>query len=139
MADMDVGRNDDVQTVGFHDREAVGGRDIRWIGRQPEARVLVSPQFRGRGLLRIEGLQPPPEVGEPIGLRIWIGEEAFEREVESKGDWFVMDIPVDVTPGNHLIRLRVSRTWIPADLGMNDDRRALGLAISQVGFAPVGE
>lgn len=139
MADMDVGRNDDVQTVGFHDRETVGGRDIRWIGRQPEARVLLSPQFRGPGLLRIDGLQPPPEVGEPIRLLIGFGEEAFEREVESEGDWFVMNIPVEVTPENHLIRLRVSRTWIPADLGMNDDRRELGLAISQVGFVPVGD
>lgn len=82
---MEVGRNDDLQTEGFHDRETVEERQVRWMGKQPVARVLLSPLIHGPGLLKIEGLGPPTEFGEPIELQVQIDEAVLTREIPLPG------------------------------------------------------
>lgn len=139
LPDMEVGRDDDLQTDGFHDRDRVDDRDVRWMGKKTEARVLLSPRFEGPGVLRIEGLSPPIEFGQPVSLHARVGDVELSHEILSGSDWFSLAFPVRVIRGDQEVFLRTDRTWRPFDLGMSVDDRELSVGICAVGFEPGAE
>ena len=136
LPDLVVGRNDDLQAQGFHSREMMIDRDIRWMGKDPEATVLLSPPSGGQLVLRIEGAAPPEEVGGDIEVLALVnGNEVSERVHAGQG-WFSLQFPVEVEGGHQHVVLRTDRTWRPIDVGLSADDRELSVAITSVGFAP---
>jgi hypothetical protein len=127
-----VGRNDDLQSHGFHDRETIAEREIRWLGKAAE--VLLSPVFEGRGYLRIEGIAPPEEAGEPLELRAEVSGRTLVSMVTPGQGPFVLRLPVLVEEGDQRVSLSADRTWRPVDMGLGADRRDLSVAISAVGL-----
>jgi SAM-dependent methyltransferase len=135
LPDLVVGRNDDLQCQGFHGRETMIDRDIRWMGKEPEATVLLSPPHGGQAVLQIEGAAPPEEVGGYIELRALVnGNEVSDRFDAGQG-WFSVKFPVEVEEGDQHVVFRTDRTWRPIDFGLSADDRELSLAITSVGFA----
>jgi SAM-dependent methyltransferase len=129
---LEVGRNDDLQCQGFHARETIIDRDIRWMGKDPVATVLLSPRFRGPGLLRIEGAAPPDEVGGVIEVHANVARTKVSGKAEAGQGWFSWVFPVDVESGDQEVVLQFNRTWRPVDVGLSADDRELSVAISLV-------
>jgi len=134
LPNLEVGRNDDLQSQGFHSREMMVDRHIRWMGKESEATVLLSPSFRGRAVLRIEGAAPPDEVGGEIELRALVAGTEVSAKVHAGEGWFTMTIPVEVESGEQHVVLHTDRTWRPVDVGLNIDDRELSVAIAFVGL-----
>ena len=132
LPDLEVGRNDDLQCQGFHARETIIDRDVRWMGKEPVATVLLSPKFRGRGQLRIEGAAPPDEVGGVIEVYAAVAETRITGQAHAGEGWFSWVFPVDVESGDQEVVLQVNRTWRPVDIGLSADDRELSVAISLV-------
>jgi hypothetical protein len=137
LPNMKVGRNDDHQTQGFHSRENVAEREIRWTGLQPEARVLLAPGFIGPSTLVIEGGAPPLGVPEPIALIVEIGGVRFSEQIEPGSDWFSLRFPTQAEEGEQEVRLSTDHTWKPADVLGTADGRSLGVAVASVSLEPV--
>ncbi len=129
---MEVGRNDDLQCQGFHSRETIIDRDIRWMGKEPMATVLLSPTFRGRGVLRIEGAAPPDEVGGVIEVRATVAGSEVSGHARAGEGWFSWVFPMDIETGSQDVVLQANRTWRPVDVGLSADDRELSVAISLV-------
>ena len=132
--DLVVGRNDDLQTHGFHTRETMIDRDIRWMGKDPEATVLLAPTTGGQGVLRIEGAAPPEEVGGYIELLALVNGNEVSETIHAGQGWFFLQFPVEVEIGEQHVVLRTDRTWRPIDVGLSADDRDLSVAISSVGL-----
>ncbi len=137
LPDMQVGRNDDIQTSGFHEREVVADREVRWLGRDPEGRVLLSPRFVGLATLLVEGRAQPIEVDKPITLTVELGEDVVNHEISPGTGWFSLRSAVHVSAGEQEARISTDRTWRPADVGLTADERDLSVAISSVALEPV--
>ena len=136
LPNMEVGRNDDLQSHGLHARETIQDRDVRWMGKEGEVRVLLSPQFQGPASLIIEGVAPPSQLDGEISLFAELLGGTISAAISCGSNWFSLKLPVHVESGDQQIRLRTDRTWRPVDLGMSPDERELSLAISAVGLEP---
>lgn len=134
LPDLEVGRNDDLQSQGFHDRETMAGREVRWMAKQ--ATVLLGPSIEGPAQLRITGVAPPIGAGFPIKLHADVmGEEVSATIVPGEGLFSVV-LPVSADAGEVWVALGADRTWRPVDVGLGADDRELSVAISSVGLEP---
>lgn len=137
--DVVVGQNDDLQTDGFSEREAVDGRDVRWLDEGREGRVLVSSKFDGPGFLRIAGLMSS-HADPPLTLRVRLGDQELTQEltheIPSGSDWFTLELPIHVYPIDQVVYLGTAGTTQPIEAGEGDRDRGPGLAVSSVALVP---
>ncbi|HEX4979715.1 MAG TPA: class I SAM-dependent methyltransferase [Acidimicrobiales bacterium] len=132
--DLVMGVNDDLQSRGFHQLETIGGREIRWMGLENAARVwLRVPQGQSHEVV-IQGLGAPGEVAGPIELSLRCGEQQAVASIESQGAPFEVRLPIRLS-GEVEVELTTDRTFVPADIGVGQDRRSLSLAVSRVAAA----
>lgn len=131
--DLVMGYNDDLQTAGFHDLETVGGMEVRWMGAAPTAQVtLEAPDPSQKCLLRVQGLAAPVAVGGETVLTISTDETSLSWSITDDGEPFVVEAPVELDPGPVDLELAVDPTFVPRQVGLGEDTRALGVAISRI-------
>jgi hypothetical protein len=132
LPDLTMGRNDDLQSSGFHHLEVVGGRHVRWTGAASKASALVEATRSDRLRLVIEGLAPPVGVATPIHLHASVAGQEVSWELVSNGRAFSVSAKVEVGPGHHDVSIWTEPVWRPIDCGHSIDARTLGVAIARV-------
>jgi len=118
------------QSEGFYGWETdETGRRFRWTGE--EARLIV-PTTKGE--IRIEMQAKNPDLAaRPLAVWISLSEKPIVRHDITSPSWRWVRIPVRPnTPNPAELRIRVERTWCPRDFRISYDKRALGVAISQI-------
>ncbi len=136
LPDMEVGRNDDLQTDGFLEREHVLGREARWIPSRQWARVLVSPRFSGPGILRIELLGPPEGVSQRTTLAVRHNDVQTEHVIPASGEWYTLEIPTEVLPTDQEVHVSAEGAWSPRSYGVGSYEGEVVAAISTLRLAP---
>jgi SAM-dependent methyltransferase len=137
LPDLMMGRNDDLQSGGFHHLEVVSDRHVRWTGAAPKASALVEATAADRARLVIDGLAPPHGVVTPVHLHASVAGQEVSWEVTSNGRAFSVSAKVEVQPGHHDVGIWTEPVWRPIDLGLSVDARPLGVAVSRVAIEPV--
>jgi SAM-dependent methyltransferase len=135
--DLMMGRNDDLQSSGFHQLEVVSDRHVRWTGAAPKASALVEASGGERARLVIEGLAPPKGVATPVHLHASVAGQEVSWEVTSNGRAFSVSAKIEVDPGQHDVGIWTEPVWRPLDVGLSIDARVLGVAVSRVAIEPV--
>jgi SAM-dependent methyltransferase len=133
--DLRVGCNDDVQSAGLHESDEHDSPLARWTG-AGDAVIRLAPAFAGAGVLCVEGTAPPPAAGASIQFEAEVDDQRASWTIPCDGTPFVREVDVEVRQGEHDVRLRTDRTWIPASVGVGSDARSLGVAVAQVRLAP---
>jgi SAM-dependent methyltransferase len=131
--DLVVGLNDELQSSGLSEREALDGAEVRWTGPAP-ARVMLEASFGGPGRIRVEGLAPPPAAG-PAEVRLRARWERGEASwpVPADARPFSLTAPIEVAPGRLEVTLATDRTWPRGGAGP-----AAGVGIRAVALLPPG-
>jgi SAM-dependent methyltransferase len=130
-SDLRMGYNDVLQSSGFHELESFDGTAFRWTGSSP-ARARVSAPDRRKLSLHLEGCAPPPAAGASISITARLDGEDAAWTVACDGARFSLRAPVHVKAGDHEVEITTDRTWRPADAGLGDDVRTLGVQIERV-------
>jgi 2-polyprenyl-3-methyl-5-hydroxy-6-metoxy-1,4-benzoquinol methylase len=131
-----MGENGYLQSGGLYSLEQIGGEWARWTGYAPQGTITLSPNFSGTAEINIRGLGPPPAVGKPITLFAEIGGKQFSWQLECNGKAFGVSAAADAAEGPLELRVWTDRTFVPAELGIGGDRRALGVALIAVDLKP---
>ncbi|MCX5824889.1 MAG: O-antigen ligase family protein, partial [Deltaproteobacteria bacterium] len=135
---------------GFYDREKWGETFYRWSG--AKASVVISGQWsvvggqmagvgsRGSADERVAEFDlqchTPGVVNEPVRVVISLNGERiddlwFDKKGSLKRQYYVGK---KENGGEHELLFEVSRTWNPKRLGVSEDWRDLGVAVSEVRF-----
>lgn len=130
--DVTMGVNDDLQARGFHTLESAGDREFRWSGPQAASVTLDVPGPVRPVDLTISGVAAPSRLGGDSVLVATVGTEAATFSIPANGEPFQTSAPVRLGGGEVTITLEASPTFVPAELGIGEDRRHLGLAITRV-------
>jgi SAM-dependent methyltransferase len=130
--DLAMGYNDDLQSLGFHDLEQIGGVFLRWMGALPVARAKLVPAASGPATLRIQGMAAPAALGRPVELRAKVGTETVKWEIPSDSAFFDVTAAVTAPEGTCEVELSVDPAWSPAEIGLSGDARRLGVAVGGV-------
>ncbi len=130
LSEIDLGKCDDIYlNYGFYDSEL---DRFRWTGRRCSLFINVP---EGRKRLEIELQTSNPDVRRgPVRANLWLGEDPISSFdlCDSSMKVLNFEIDEDVRPGMTELKLEVDRTFVPRELGMNDDPRDLGVAIYRV-------
>jgi SAM-dependent methyltransferase len=137
LPDVVIGRNCDLQTSGLHPVETIGGRHGRWTG-EAAVELVLAPERGGPGSVVVEG-ESSGVAGAGV-VRVFV--EAHGRSgswaIPADGQPFRLALPVDVEPGEQVVRVRTDRTWSPREVGAGDDSRRLGVVLRSARFEPDG-
>ena len=114
--------------IGFYGPEKWGDDIYRWSSR----RGLL--KFSGNGLIGLTFQFMHPDIDKrPVKLEIVLNGKVIDRlTVFARGSIGRQYYLHDVTPASHQIMIKVSRTWIPKAFNINEDRRSLGVAVSNM-------
>ena len=137
--DVVIGENGYLQTRGLHSVEYIGGEGgewASWTGYAPLASVLLAPTFSGAAAITIEGIAAPAAVSKPITLFASIGNQEASWEIKSTGDHFKVTANFRVSQEPLQLQLWTDTTFVPAETGIGEDRRSLGVALSAVRLRP---
>lgn len=129
-SEIDLGKCADLYiNYGFYHSES---DSFRWTMKGCSLFINV-PEDRDR--LEIELHTSNPDVVEdPLLIDLYLGNRKISRFSLSDMDIkvFRFDIDEEMAPGMTELRLEVDRTFVPKELGMNNDPRELGVAIYRV-------
>jgi SAM-dependent methyltransferase len=128
---VEVGVNDDLQTLGLYPLEEGEHGQFRWMGATP-VKVLTEKPGHGDGHLVVEGIAPPPAAGEMPALRCRYDGRELEWTPGTAGAPFRHEFALAAPAGKQEVELSASSTWIPSKSGMGADQRQLGLALTRV-------
>lgn len=130
---VEMGINDDLQTLGLHPLEEGEQGRFRWMGAGP-VKVLTEKTGGGPGRLRVEGFTPSlaPDA-MPTLLCSYDGTEQDWTPARANAP-FRCEFEVTAPAGRLELELSVSRTWTPAKAGLGTDHRQLGLALTSVSW-----
>jgi hypothetical protein len=126
---------------GFWEPEGDSNQEFRWSQGDSYLSVPLSKPFK----LKLRAGHP--DVGEePVTVELSLNG-ILERTLMLTGrEWMEITIdprklPAEALPGWHasllpeatgILRIKLNRTWIPADYAVSEDRRALGVAVSGI-------
>lgn len=129
-SEIDLGKCDDLYiNYGFYHSES---DSFRWTMKSCSLFINV-PEDRDR--LEIELHTSNPDVViEPLLIDLYLGNRKISRFSLSDMNIkvFRFDIDEEMASGMTELRLEVDRTFVPKELGINDDPRELGVAIYRV-------
>jgi hypothetical protein len=131
---VEVGVNDDLQTVGLHPIEEGEHGTFRWMGPSP-VKVLTEKPGGGDGRLLVEGIAPPLAAGTMPALKCSYDGKEQEWTPPTAGASFRCEFELAAPAGKQEVELSVSSTWIPSKSGLGGDHRRLGLAVTSVSWA----
>jgi SAM-dependent methyltransferase len=131
---VEIGINDDLQTLGLHPLEDGEHGRFRWMGTGP-VKVLTEKADGGPGRLVVEGITPPLAADAMPALRCsYDGTEQEWTAVEGNAP-FRCEFDLTVPAGKQEVELSLSSTWTPSKSGHGGDHRQLGLALTSVSWA----
>ena len=130
LSDPDADRN--LKFTGFSRPESGG----RWTdGSTATIHLKLAPESVGIGRMRLH-IMPfvTEEKGQTLRLRCGEGPEHVVEFPSGALAWTTVDLPLaDVRADGHMrIHLGVGHTFIPFELGVSPDPRALGVMIRQI-------
>jgi len=116
---------------------SANGVSFRWSGADPRIEMTL-PVDRARALeldILLFALIRPEFARQ---MRIHVDGQPVAHSFARDGEVFVVSARVPAAPGTSAARitLELPATHSPAELGLSADRRALGVAISEVRFVP---
>jgi GT2 family glycosyltransferase len=121
---------------GWYEPEQSAARHYRWAGLRAEAVVHLGERARPA---RVVYRTAPGETG-PLALAVLPfdgGSPVCLAQLDPADDWRETSLAVDLAPGCYVVSFEVERTWSNPDgrqAGAAAERRALGFALSSVGF-----
>jgi SAM-dependent methyltransferase len=133
--DAVMGRNDDLQTWGFHGLDATEQGAGRWTAAGDAVVLLQAPD--GPAQLVVELTAPPDGAAAPTLTADGDGACAAWEVTPGAGRLRVA-APWPGPAGPRRVVLRTDRTFVPADLGLGPDGRALGVLVHRVALEPGG-
>lgn len=135
--DIRMGVNCDLQTSGLHEPELVGGTDMRWTGRAPEA-VLLLRCPGGPATLRLTGQAPPRGASDDneITVNAELAGQVVTWTVPCDGAGFDVASEVKAEEGDQEVRVTTTPTWSPAARSMSADDRTLGVMLAHASLTP---
>jgi SAM-dependent methyltransferase len=134
LPDVEMGINDDLQTLGLHPLENGDQGRFRWMGAAP-VKVLTEKPAPDEGRLAVEGIAPPAAAGAMPALRLTHDGGQMVWTPEAPGLPFRHEFAVAAPAGKLEVELSVDRTWSPASSNLGGDQRELGLALTAVAWA----
>jgi hypothetical protein len=112
---------------------------FRWSGPSPVSSIVI-PVQRDRALrFAIHAIAAiDPAALETLQIEIDDARVAHEVEMSENGTWLLRGTidPLDEADDGTLITLRTDRTRQPFNIGLNQDRRWLGIAVAWVEVSP---
>jgi len=132
MPEVIAGQNDEVQATGLHPAEQLDGDWACWTGAHDAAVLTLVSRRRGPAILSIAGFGAHTSVDGPLAVDVVVGACTSAHSIPSDGGPLRLRVPVVVPEGEVKVRITTTPTWVPAELGINGDRRRLGIAISRV-------
>jgi 2-polyprenyl-3-methyl-5-hydroxy-6-metoxy-1,4-benzoquinol methylase len=130
--DVVMGENGYLQTAGLYPVEHIGGAGgdwASWTGIAPTATVTLAPEFSGPAELIIDGISPPTAVDRTISLFVRVGDSVVSWPLDSTGERFRVSAAADASHEPLQVEVWTDSTWVPADVGVGKDTRALGVAL----------
>lgn len=137
--DVVIGENGYLQTRGLHSVEHIGGAGgdwASWTGYASRAYVTLDPTFAGAATLTIEGIAAPAAVVKPIMLLAAIGDQEASWQINSTGERFEVKANFMVSQEPQQVQLWTDTTFVPAEAGIGEDTRSLGVALIAVRLQP---
>jgi len=138
---VEVGDGDlSIAVDGLHGSELMGTAHARWTG--PSARLIL-PQLTasGEGLLTLRVAAPRPAGIEGPRIAVRLDDRTIGETVPVGPGFMEVAVPLPADVMETLSRRPVeitltSPTFVPAEHGMGDDRRPLGVALDWVRVSP---
>lgn len=128
-----VGKNCAPHIRGFYNLENWSDARIRWTTK--EAIVTLKPTGKEKKLYlkffsNFEEFKFKIEVYQK-------DQQIISRLVSARAGWQEIELdPPSVSEDNMMINIAIKKTWCPQKLGINEDYRELGIAISEIGLTP---
>jgi SAM-dependent methyltransferase len=131
--DAVMGRNDDLQTWGFHALDATEGGPGRWTAPGDNVVLVQAPEVPAE--LVVELTAPPAGAGATTLTATGDGR-SVAWHVEADGAARRLTAPWAGPAGTRRVVLRAEPTFVPAACGMGPDGRALGVLVHRVALEP---
>ena len=130
-SELDLGDSADLCIGnGFYDKEF---NSFRWAGKAAKL-FLTIPEDSTQIYLQLHASNPDIDK-TPLRVSLYAGQDKVSDIYLT--DYEVHDysfrLPENIKPGTTELKVVVDRTFIPKESGMNEDTRALGVAIHKIG------
>jgi SAM-dependent methyltransferase len=128
---IDVVENSEYLLEGWFGSDIVGGQRARWT--EQEFSFLLNPGDSEQ--ISLEVVSTPPNLAEKgVGVEFFIENKLVDekRVVRVGGQILSLSLPTEFKNKNIIGKIKLSRTFCPAQLTKGGDMRELGLAISRI-------
>lgn len=120
---------------GWYEEEQGTSGFYRWIGQKAEANIIFDNTSKA---IRVEGFIPDINVFENHSIEVSLqlnGVTKISEVVARSGEFaIVYTMPELPTRDKTCLAISLDKVFIPAQLGLNDDKRKLGIMIKKIEF-----
>jgi len=131
-SEIDLGDSDDLCLGhGFYNKEF---NSFRWTGKAANLFMTI-PEDGKEIYLQLHASNP--DINKvPLHVSIYIGPDKLSEIYLSDFDIrdYSFRLPKNIKTGTAELKVAVDRTFIPKEFGINEDTRALGVAIHKIGI-----
>lgn len=131
-------RNNEENHYGFYGYDKLEDKNVRWTSIdaseviKKEGNVLIIPIQDGYPKEKYIKIKEPPE---PLVVTIYIDNLMVERIKLEDDSWYNMRINIPFfTNKKFTLTLVMNRSWVPEELGLNNDTRELGARVGEYKF-----
>ncbi|MBU1129746.1 class I SAM-dependent methyltransferase [Patescibacteria group bacterium] len=128
---LNTAENSEYLLEGWYESDVIGGQRARWT--KQEFSFLFNPG--GSKRINLEIVSTPPDVSEHfLGLAFFVGGKLIckKRIISTGGQILWLPLANNFRSKNLTVKIRLSRTFCPAQLTKGGDIRQLGIGISKI-------
>jgi glycosyltransferase involved in cell wall biosynthesis len=130
-----IEQTDEPRALDWHGVES-GGKRYRWSGPNPRPKILI-PYTGRRARISVEVIFKNPG-GRIEELLLFVEERPANCKIETDAagvSHLVADIPLQ--SADYTVLTVNAPTFRPSELGLNEDRRKIGIAVSDIVIEPI--
>jgi hypothetical protein len=112
------------------------GKRHRWSGPNPRPKILI-PYTGQRARISVEVMRKNPHVPvEELSLYVEERPARCQIETDSAGSWHLV-ANIALQPDDYTVLTVNAPTFRPIDIGVGEDRRKIGIAVSDIIIEPI--